>query len=200
MYLRGLSNGGNGHCWLEVVAQACAIEEGWCVDLVERAFSARDSERLFRVRAALRRLTTKVFNLTENPNILQGFGGPRTALNQRDVRRLALNFHQDITNADDFRDVVEYMDAGGGGGGHGDTRAILALSEGLGIDLAMGRAANVLPDYMDGATMKFAAVHKDGHWTLVELDVSFACVFVQYIVEFGCAKVTVPNTYEVHHV
>ncbi|CAM9611877.1 unnamed protein product [Ectocarpus sp. 4 AP-2014] len=62
------------------------------------------------------------------------------------------------------------MDADGGGGGHGGTRAILALSEGFGIDLAMGRAANVLPEYVDGATMKFAAIHKDGHWTLVALD------------------------------
>lgn len=178
MYLRGLSNGGKGHCWLEVVAQACAIEEGWDADLVERVFSAGEKERLFRVRTALRHLTIKVFNLTENPLILEGFGGPRTAFSQRDTRRLALNFRQDVTNADDFRDTVLYMDADGGGGGHGGTRAILALSEGLGIDLGMGPSANVLAEYVDGATWKCAAIHGDGHWTLVALDVSFSCVFL----------------------
>lgn len=192
MHLRGLSNGGMGHCWLEVVAQACAIEEGWAVDLVERAFSAGDRTRLFRVRAALRLLTIRAFNSTKNLNILEGFGGPRTAVDERDIRRLALDFNKDVANADDFRDVIEYMDAEGGGGGHGDTRAMLALSEGLGIDLAMGTSKNVLKDYRDGDTLERAAIHDGGHWALVTLDVSFSCVFM-YISEFGCAKVTAPN-------
>lgn len=157
-----------GHCSFEVAGQALAIEGGWSVDLVERAFSAGDSEQLTRLRAALRRLTVSVLNGSENPAITDDMGGLQTARDEDAIRRLALDYRQHIRNPDDFRNVVLYMDPEGGGGGHGDIRAILVLAEGLGIDWYL----DVLAEYVNGSTRKYMALHDDGHWALVVLNVS----------------------------
>eukprot|EP00903_Cladosiphon_okamuranus_P016413 g15134.t1 len=111
------------------------------------------------------------FNATTNPEILQGFGTPQTAHNERDIRRMALNYNHDITNVDDFRHAVLYMDPVCGGGGHVDTRAILALCEGFGVNLAVGPKVQVLKDYKNGSTRKCMALHHDGHWALVVIDI-----------------------------
>ncbi|CAN0298160.1 unnamed protein product, partial [Pylaiella littoralis] len=94
------------HCSFEVAGQALAIEGGWSVDLVERAFSAGDSEQLTRLRAALRRLTVSVLNGSENPAITDDMGGLQTARDEDAIRRLALDYRQHIRNPDDFRNVV----------------------------------------------------------------------------------------------
>ncbi|CBJ33596.1 conserved unknown protein [Ectocarpus siliculosus] len=158
------------HCWLEVVAQGYAIGEGWAPDLVERAFTNGDRERLFRIRTAIRSLTIKVFNVTKNPLIREGLDGPETACDEDAIRRLALNFHQDPTNMDDFRSVIDYMDHDGGGGGHGGMRAMLALCEAFGFDLAMGPEMSGLVEYVEGSTEKCMELHCKGHWNLVVLN------------------------------
>lgn len=173
-YLRGMENGGNGHCSFETVAQAYALAEGWAVDLVERAFVHGDPEQLYRLRVALRRLTIAVFDVSENPMVTGDLQGPQTAHDEDAIRRMALNFRQKIKHPTDFRNVVGYMDPVGGGGGHGGMRAMLALSEGLGFDLAMGRKDDVLAEYIDGSTEECMALHDPakGHWSLVVLNVS----------------------------
>ena len=174
MHLRGVGNGGEGHCAFEVAGQAFAVGEGWPIDLVERAFVAGDNKHLFRLHTALRLLTIAVFNVSENPMVTEDMEGPQTARGEDGIRRMALNFRQHITNPVDFRDAVLYMDPVGGGGGHGGTRAILALSEGLGIDLPMGRKLDVQTEYVNGSTRKCMALHDEvkGHWSLVIVNVS----------------------------
>lgn len=165
--LRHMRNGGKGHCCFETVAQALAIQEGWKVDVVERAFTTGDSEQLFRLHWALRRLTVEVFDSSENDTIIGDMTGEKTAHDEAAIRRLALDYNQHITNADDFRNVVLYMDPKLGGGGSGDTRAMLALSEGIGVDLPNGPVANVLAQYVNGSTSQCMALHNgDGHWSL----------------------------------
>eukprot|EP00752_Nemacystus_decipiens_P015188 g13524.t1 len=171
VYLRSMKNGGKGHCCFETVAQAFAIGEGWDVDLVERAFTAGDSKQLFRLHSALRRLTIEVFDAPRNDMIIGGMTAEQTAHDEAGIRRLALDYNQCITSADDFRNVVLYMDPELGGGGHGGMRALLALSEGLGVDLHMGQQVDVLAQYGNGSTRKCMALQNgDGHWSLVVLN------------------------------
>lgn len=167
-----VKNSAKGNCWADIVAQKYAIGEGWAMDLVERAFTNGDRERLFRLHTALRQLTIEVFNTTTNGTILDGFSGPQTAYNERDIRRLALNSNQRVKNANDFRNTVLYMDPVGGGGGHSDDRGIHALCEGFGVHSDMGPKDYVQAAYIDGSTDKFMAQHDDAHWTLVVLHVS----------------------------
>lgn len=100
-------------------------------------------ERLFRLHASLRRLTVAAFNVSENDMITGDFGGKQTARDEDAIRRLAVDPHVHIRNKEDFRNVVLYMDPIGGGGGHAGERALLALSKGLGIDLAMVQELDV---------------------------------------------------------
>lgn len=174
-YLRYMKNGGKGHCCFETVAQAFAIGEGWEVDLVERAFTTGDNEQLFRLHSALRRLTIEVFDASRNDKIIGGMTGKQTAHDEAATRRLALDYNQRIFNADDFRNVVLYMDPELGGGGHGDERALFALSEGLGVDLPMGPEVKVKEQYINGSTEKCMALHNgDGHRCLTVLNVSLS--------------------------
>jgi len=107
---RYMRNGGQGHCCFDTVAQALAIREGWEVDVVERAFTTGDSVQLFSIHQALRRLTVEVFDSSENDMIIGDMPGNRTAHSKDAMRRLALDYNKRIINADDFRNVVLYMD------------------------------------------------------------------------------------------
>lgn len=148
MHLRGVGNDGEGHCAFEVAAQAFATGEGWMVDLVERAFLAGDGEQLFRMHTALRRLAVAVIDVFKNTMIIGDMTGPQVTTDPGAIQRLALEYTEPINNRDDLRNTILYMDPIGGGGGHGGMEAIRALSEGLGIDLAMGRKLDVQTEYV----------------------------------------------------
>lgn len=51
-------------------------------------------------------------------------------------------------------------------------RAVRALSEGLIIDLGIGRKLDVLAGYVEGSTRKCIAFHHEGDWALAVLNVS----------------------------
>lgn len=91
-HLRDVDNGGRGHCCFETVAQAFAIGEGWAVGLVERAFVDGASEQLFRLRAALRRMTIAAFDVSENPLVTEDLEGEQIAVDEAAIRRLALDY------------------------------------------------------------------------------------------------------------
>lgn len=153
--------------------QALAIQEGWCTDLVERVFSAK-SERLARLRTAARDLTVVVFNASQDEDVIRvGLCGPRTAFTLRDIRRLSLDYNREITSPKDWESVVLYVDLVGGGGGHGDWRAVRALTAGLGVrDLSIGGDIDAKAAYVEGSTAKCMAVCEKGHWALAVRNVS----------------------------
>lgn len=178
--LRDLDNGKNGHCWLYVVMQACAVDGRWPVALVERAFSHKGSDRLHKLCRAARLVAVKVLDVTRNPFILGDMTGPQVATNPDEIRRLALDYVKHIHNLVDLRNTISYMDPVGGGGGHGGTEAILALAEGIGIDLPTGQVVDsLLVEYINGSTTKRTAVHDQdkGHWSLRVPMVSYSRVF-----------------------
>lgn len=46
---RTLDNGGNGHCWVEMVLQIRAVQEGFPVSLAEHAFVHGNGEKIVSV-------------------------------------------------------------------------------------------------------------------------------------------------------
>lgn len=177
-----MRNGKNGHCWVHVATQAYAVDGGWPVDLVERAFSRKGSERLYNLNAAARLLTVAVLEVSKNPVITGVIGamtGPQVATDPLTIQRLALDYKKHIHNIDDLRNTILYMDPFLGGGGSAGQEAILALAEGLGIDLHMGPEEDVWEAYINGDATKRVALHDNGgHWSLQVLMVSSkSCVF-----------------------
>eukprot|EP00752_Nemacystus_decipiens_P006270 g5654.t1 len=163
-----MDNGKNRHCWIYVVMQAYAVDGGWPIALVERAFSLTGSDRLFNLCADARRLAVAVLDVSQDPMIIGGMKGPRVATDPEAIQRLALDYTADINNPVDLRNTMLYMDHVGGGGGHGGMEAIRALAEGFGTDLPMGREVDVLTEYINESTTKRMALHDPhaGHWSL----------------------------------
>lgn len=166
-----MDNGANGHCWIHVAAQAYAVDGGWPVDLVERAFSQKGSDRLYNLSAAARRLTVAVLDVSEDPlisGVIGAMTGPQVGTDPEAIRGLALDYRKSINHPADLRNTILHMDPILGGGGHGGPEAIRALAEGLGIDLPMGRDVDVWEEYVNGSTTKRMALHDadGGHWSL----------------------------------
>lgn len=154
--------------------QACALDGGWPVALVEDTFSRKGSDRLYNLCRSARDLAVAVLDVSLDTVITgaRNMKGPRVATNPGLVRRLALDFNADINNPDDLRDTMSYMDPRGGGGGHGGQEAIHALSVGLGIELIMGTTeVDVDAEYTKGSTTRMA-LHQPGHWSLRVFTVS----------------------------
>lgn len=165
---RPLDNGAQGHCAFEVPAQACALQHGWHLDTVERAFKAGSrSDQLRRIRTLLRRLTIEVFNTSANAAITDGLKGKQKAVTDHEIKKLAQNYPERIRNKKDFINTVLWEHIDSGGGGHGDERVVLALAEGLDIDLPYGESDDVLAAFIEGSKKKYMAFNNgDGHWGL----------------------------------